>query len=180
MSVHQEIFDVGELIATLRIAVVTEDDFINKCIETMKSFIVSESSYDAFSCYRTIRYDTPFDSDSSRRIKRTDTTIEITFDGHNGDVIDNFECNAPYRMFVGMNGSVEVPLLKQSVPIYNTYFRTRFVIDTTCGVPFNEIVFKYRSIVMLTNELRRKIVIGPHLNGGVLFDRMDVIVTRCK
>ena len=83
-------------------------------------------------------------------------------------------------MFVGMNGSVEVPLLKQSVPIYNTYFRTRFVIDTTCGVPFNEIVFKYRSIVMLTNELRRKIVIGPHLNGGVLFDRMDVIVTRCK
>lgn len=178
MTVHQEIFDVGELLASLRIAVVTEDDFINKHIETLKRFIDSAQSYDAFSCYRTIRYDTPFDS--SRRIKLTDTTIEITFDCHNGDVIDNFECNAPYRMFVGMNGSVEVPLLKHSVPIYNTYFRTRFVIDTTCGVPFNEIVFKYRSIAMLTNELRRKIVIGPHLNGGVLFDRMDVIVTRCK
>ena len=82
MAVHQEIFDVGELLASLRIAVVSEDDFINNLIETMKSFIVSESSYDAFSCYRTIRYDTPSDSDSdsSRRIKHTDTTIEITFD----------------------------------------------------------------------------------------------------
>lgn len=176
--------NVEDVLAPLRIAIVSEDDFINDYYRTMERFIENvvvapitkesffTSTHDAFACYRTINLDTL--SNDSRKIKQTDTTLEIIFDVQNGDIIDNFECNAPYRMFVGMNGSVEVPPLKQSVVIYNTHFKTRFVIDTTCGIPQNEIVFKYRSIALLNSKLRRGLVHGPHLNGGVLFDHLNV------
>lgn len=174
MGEHQQITNIGELLDHLQIAVVSEDDFVNHHRDTMMRF--TETTHDAFACYRTISYDTA--SNESFVIKQTDTTLEIIFNVPIADVIDNFECNAPYRMFVGMNGAYEVPPLKQSVTIYNTHFRTRFVIDKTCGTPLNEIVFKFRSLFLLNSRLRKQLVLTPHNNDGILFNHLNVTVPQ--
>jgi hypothetical protein len=76
-------------------------------------------------------------------------------------------------MFMGMNSDVEVPLGNRSVVMYNTYFQTRFIIDIR-GIKPDDIVFKYRSFLILDSSVRRRVT-SPLFVGNAFFDHLTVL-----